>query len=47
MLQQAGLYMKDIMGFSYNPLTRVASLTKDLSVNYFVVAEKIQKLKNK
>ena len=32
--RQAGLELKDISGLSYNPLTKVYKLNKDVSVNY-------------
>lgn len=38
--RQNAIYFKDNKGIGYNPMTRVFSLTDDLSVNYIVHAQK-------
>jgi len=38
--REAGLEVRDIVGMTYNPLTRVASLGRDADVNYLVHAVK-------
>ncbi|MGL4675869.1 MAG: bifunctional 2-polyprenyl-6-hydroxyphenol methylase/3-demethylubiquinol 3-O-methyltransferase UbiG, partial [Wohlfahrtiimonas sp.] len=38
--ETAGLTVKETRGMSFNPFNRVAYLTKDLSMNYLLYAEK-------
>lgn len=39
-LRAAGLTVTDLRGLAYNPLTRQARLTQDVSVNYLVCAQR-------
>ena len=39
--ENAGLSVKETRGMSFNPFNRVAYLTKDLSMNYLLYAEKL------
>jgi 2-polyprenyl-6-hydroxyphenyl methylase/3-demethylubiquinone-9 3-methyltransferase len=38
--RQAGLTMEDLTGMTYNPLTRVYSLGRDVDVNYLIATRK-------
>ncbi|MEM7017279.1 MAG: bifunctional 2-polyprenyl-6-hydroxyphenol methylase/3-demethylubiquinol 3-O-methyltransferase UbiG [Pseudomonadota bacterium] len=40
--RQAGLTVHDVSGFSYNPLTHHAALTKDVKINYFVHTQHLE-----
>jgi 2-polyprenyl-6-hydroxyphenyl methylase/3-demethylubiquinone-9 3-methyltransferase len=39
-IRESGLTLRELMGMSYNPLTRDYRLSRDVSVNYFAVAER-------
>lgn len=39
-LRESGLTLRELMGMSYNPLTRQYRLSRDVSVNYFACAER-------
>ena len=41
MCRRAGLQVREIVGMSYNPLTRVYSLSRDTDVNYIVRCAKV------
>ncbi len=41
LLQDAGLTLVNLSGLQYNPLTKMAQLTTDVSVNYLVHARKL------
>lgn len=41
MISKQNLFVDNISGMSYNPITQSASFTEDLSVNYFYCASKM------
>lgn len=39
-MRESGLTLRELKGMNYNPLTREYGLTRDVSVNYFAVADR-------